>query len=49
MHPVKKSKKPIIVPADVWEDLPLTPRVRRAFEETGNVLIVDPALFKTSG
>lgn len=41
MHGVKTVRRPIAVTRDMWEDMPLAPRVRRAYEQTGNVTVVD--------
>lgn len=48
-HPVKPTKRPIAISIDVWEALPISPRVKRAYEQTGNVIPVDISNCQTPG
>lgn len=49
MHAIKTAKRPIVVERSVWESLPLPPRVRRAYERTGNVIPVDMTTTPNTG
>lgn len=41
MHGVKAVHRPIAVTRELWEGLPLPPRVREMYEKTGNVIVVE--------